>query len=69
MQEENFEEDEGIYEELNLDEEEEKFGLVVDDDDSEDSDDASAGLCGFCSALDFNPKLKFRYALTFFEEA
>ncbi|KAF8192429.1 Not1 N-terminal domain, CCR4-Not complex component-domain-containing protein [Pholiota molesta] len=42
--EEGFEEDEGIYEELNLDEEEEKFGLVADDDDSEDSDDASADV-------------------------
>ncbi|KAF9481976.1 hypothetical protein BDN70DRAFT_875595 [Pholiota conissans] len=41
---ESFEEDEGIYEELNLDEEEEKFGLVADDDESEDSDDASADV-------------------------
>ncbi|PPQ79494.1 hypothetical protein CVT25_003376 [Psilocybe cyanescens] len=38
---EGFDEDEGIYDELNLDEEEEKFGLIADDDDSEDSDDAS----------------------------
>jgi CCR4-NOT transcription complex subunit 3 len=41
--EEDFDEDEGIYDELNLDEEEEKFGLVLDDDDSEDSDVASEG--------------------------
>ncbi|KAH9482474.1 General negative regulator of transcription subunit 3 [Psilocybe cubensis] len=38
---EGFDEDEGIYDELNLDEEEEKFGIIADDDDSEDSDDAS----------------------------
>ena len=44
FQDESFEEDEGVYEELNLDEEEEKFGLVADDDESEDSDDASAGM-------------------------
>ncbi|KAJ7283459.1 Not1 N-terminal domain, CCR4-Not complex component-domain-containing protein [Mycena rebaudengoi] len=36
--EEGFDEDEGIYDDLNLDEEEEKFGLAADDDDSEDSD-------------------------------
>ncbi|KAL0949175.1 hypothetical protein HGRIS_009253 [Hohenbuehelia grisea] len=39
--EEDFDEDEGIYDELNLDEEEEKFGLVAEDDDGEDSDEAS----------------------------
>ncbi|KIM45954.1 hypothetical protein M413DRAFT_441010 [Hebeloma cylindrosporum] len=39
--EEDFDEDEGIYDELKLDEEEEKFGLVADDDDSDDSDEAS----------------------------
>ncbi|KAF5322208.1 hypothetical protein D9619_001080 [Psilocybe cf. subviscida] len=39
--EEDFDEDEGIYDELNLDEEEEKFGLIADDDDSDDSDEAS----------------------------
>ncbi|EIW82507.1 hypothetical protein CONPUDRAFT_165091 [Coniophora puteana RWD-64-598 SS2] len=41
--EEEFEEDEGIYDELNLEEEEEKFGLANDDEDnnSEQSDDAS----------------------------
>ncbi|KAG6850151.1 hypothetical protein H0H93_000278 [Arthromyces matolae] len=36
-----FEEDEGIYDDLNLDEEEEKFGLVPEDNDSSDSDEAS----------------------------
>ncbi|KAJ6510174.1 Not1 N-terminal domain, CCR4-Not complex component-domain-containing protein [Mycena vitilis] len=35
---EGFDEDEGIYDELNLDEEEEKFGLAPEDDDSDDSD-------------------------------
>ncbi|KAK7696633.1 hypothetical protein QCA50_001291 [Cerrena zonata] len=41
---EDFEEDEGIYDELNLDEEEEKFGLVNDDDDSDGTEDASEDL-------------------------
>ncbi|KAF9222067.1 hypothetical protein BS17DRAFT_784365 [Gyrodon lividus] len=37
--EEDFDEDEGLYDDLNLEEEEEKFGLANDDDDgSEDSD-------------------------------
>ncbi|KAK7061424.1 Not1 N-terminal domain, CCR4-Not complex component-domain-containing protein [Favolaschia claudopus] len=35
---EGFEEDEGIYDELNLDEEEEKFGLAGEEDDTDDSD-------------------------------
>lgn len=44
MQEEEFDEDEGIYDELNLDEEEEKFGLVNDDHaDSDESEDVSEG--------------------------
>lgn len=43
MQDEEFEEDEGIYDELNLEEEEEKFGLVMDDDESNSSDDTSEG--------------------------
>lgn len=45
-QEEDFEEDEGIYDDLNLEEEEEKFGLANDDNnnDSDDSEDASEGL-------------------------
>ena len=42
MQDEDFDEDEGIYDELNLDEEEEKFGLA-NDDDSDESEDASDG--------------------------
>ena len=43
-QEEDFEEDEGIYDELNLDEEEEKFGLAADDDDDSESDAGSEGV-------------------------
>lgn len=50
MQDEDFDEDEGIYDELNLDEEEEKFGLA-NDDDSDESEDASDGTW-FLSALD-----------------
>ena len=42
-QEDDFEEDEGIYDELNLEEEEEKFGLIADDDDSSSSDEESEG--------------------------
>ncbi|CAL1702165.1 unnamed protein product [Somion occarium] len=42
--EEEFDEDEGIYDELNLDEEEEKFGLAVDDNDTDESEDASEDL-------------------------
>ncbi|THH00400.1 hypothetical protein EW026_g2125 [Hermanssonia centrifuga] len=38
---EDFDEDEGIYDELNLDEEEEKFGLANDDNESDVSEDAS----------------------------
>ncbi|KAJ3892767.1 Not1 N-terminal domain, CCR4-Not complex component-domain-containing protein [Lentinula edodes] len=42
---EDFDEYEGIYDELNLDEEEEKFrGLVHDDEDSDESGDASEDL-------------------------
>ena len=41
-QEEEFDEDEGIYDELNLEEEEEKFGLA-NDDDSDESEEASEG--------------------------
>ncbi|KAG2013379.1 CCR4-NOT transcription complex [Coprinopsis cinerea AmutBmut pab1-1] len=37
----DFEEDDGIYEELNLDEAEGEFGLVADDGDSSESEDAS----------------------------
>ncbi|KAG5650364.1 hypothetical protein H0H81_012490 [Sphagnurus paluster] len=42
--EEGFDEDEGIYDDLNLDEEEEKFGLAPDDDDSDDSDEMSEDI-------------------------
>ncbi|KAI0786407.1 Not1 N-terminal domain, CCR4-Not complex component-domain-containing protein [Abortiporus biennis] len=42
--EEEFDEDEGIYDELNLDEEEEKFGLANDDNESDESEDASEDL-------------------------
>ncbi|KZT13144.1 uncharacterized protein LAESUDRAFT_639182 [Laetiporus sulphureus 93-53] len=43
--EDDFDEDEGIYDELNLDEEEEKFGLAnVNDEDSDESEDASEDL-------------------------
>jgi len=42
--EEDFDEDEGIYDDLNLDEEEEKFGLAPDDDDSDESDVGSEDL-------------------------
>ncbi|KAJ7179456.1 Not1 N-terminal domain, CCR4-Not complex component-domain-containing protein [Mycena filopes] len=38
---EGFDEDEGIYDDLNLDEEEEKFGLAPEDDDSDESDAGS----------------------------
>ncbi|KAF7355004.1 General negative regulator of transcription subunit 3 [Mycena sanguinolenta] len=38
---EGFDEDEGIYDDLNLDEEEEKFGLAPEDDESDDSDGGS----------------------------
>lgn len=47
-QEEDFEEDEGIYDELNLEEEEEKFGLIADDDDSSSSDEADEGESTVC---------------------
>ena len=43
MQEEDFDEDEGIYDDLHLEEEEEKFGIAAEDDDSDDSDEASEG--------------------------
>jgi CCR4-NOT transcription complex subunit 3 len=41
----DYDEDEGIYDDLNLDEEEEKFGrLITDDHDTDGSDDASEGM-------------------------
>ena len=51
VQEEDFDEDEGIYDELNLDEEEEKFGIAMDDDESNGSDDGSEGESIICTAL------------------
>ena len=42
VQDEDFDEDEGIYDELNLDEEEEKFGLA-NDDESDESEEPSEG--------------------------
>lgn len=51
----DYDEDEGIYDDLNLDEEEEKFGrLITEDHDSDGSDDASEGVLPythFCVAL------------------
>ncbi|KII95909.1 hypothetical protein PLICRDRAFT_170509 [Plicaturopsis crispa FD-325 SS-3] len=38
----DFEEDEGIYDELNLDEEEEKFGLAPEEDEESDDSDAQS---------------------------
>lgn len=54
-QEEEFDEDEGIYDELNLDEEEEKFGLA-NDEDSDESEDASDGMpaCVYICNCDVN---------------
>ena len=44
VQNEEFDEDDGIYDDLNLDEEEEKFGrLAPEDHEAEDSDEASEG--------------------------
>ncbi|TFY75339.1 hypothetical protein EWM64_g8673 [Hericium alpestre] len=40
----DFEEDEGLYDELNLDEEEEKFGRLIVDEQESDSDEASEDL-------------------------
>ncbi|EPQ59641.1 hypothetical protein GLOTRDRAFT_71257 [Gloeophyllum trabeum ATCC 11539] len=42
--EEDFEEDEGIYDDLNLDEEEEKFGIAADESSSDESEEASEDL-------------------------
>lgn len=41
-----------MYDELNLDEEEEKFGLVADERDSDDSDEASEGSYCFIGTYD-----------------
>jgi CCR4-NOT transcription complex subunit 3 len=41
----DYDEDEGMYDDLNLDEEEEKFGrLITEEHDSDGSDDASEGV-------------------------
>jgi CCR4-NOT transcription complex subunit 3 len=52
-QEEDFEEDEAIYDELRLDEEEEKFGLAFDDNnDTDESDLVSEGDRNLLPRLD-----------------
>ena len=43
LQDENFEEYEGVYDELNLNEEEEKFGLAQEEAESSGSEDTSEG--------------------------
>jgi len=43
VQEDDFEDDDGIYDELNLDEVEGEFGFAAEEDDSESSDEASEG--------------------------
>ena len=53
VQDDNYDEDEGIYDDLNLDEEEEKFGLAQDDHDSDESEDASEGSCIYNTGLLF----------------
>jgi hypothetical protein len=59
LQEEGFDEDEGIYDDLNLDEEEEKFGLAADDDDSEDSDvNSEGGLVDLTPAPILTPRYR-----------
>ena len=40
---EEYEEDEGVYDDLNLDEEEEKFRMPNDESESEESEEASEG--------------------------
>ena len=44
----DYDEDEGMYDDLNLDEEEEKFGrLITEEHDSDGSDDASEGVFSY----------------------
>lgn len=64
-QDENFEEYEGIYDELNLNEEEEKFGLAQEDADSSDSEEASEGrVCpGSIVRLKFTVTLQLSFHL------
>ena len=48
QQNDDFDEDEGFYDDLNLDEEEEKFGrLVVDDHEGDESNEANEGTSKF----------------------
>lgn len=70
-QEEDFDEDEGIYDELNLDEEEEKFGLAADDDESDESDGASEGVSPFlpCVLVPLSSCRRRRSATTDAEKA
>lgn len=51
-----------MYDELNLDEEEEKFGLVADERDSDESEDESEGLLFFLLKLLFRLSMYFRSA-------
>jgi CCR4-NOT transcription complex subunit 3 len=52
----DYDEDEGIYDDLNLDEEEEKFGrLITEDHDSDGSDDASEGASSRVQFADLQP--------------
>lgn len=52
----DYDEDEGIYDDLNLDEEEEKFGrLITEDHDSDGSDDASEGALFRVQLLTIQP--------------
>lgn len=67
MQDEDFDEDEGIYDELNLDEEEEKFGLA-NDDDSDESEDASEGAISFRCFPCFPHLILYGYKKTFLLE-
>jgi CCR4-NOT transcription complex subunit 3 len=57
FQDENFEEYEGIYDELNLNEEEEKFGLAQEEAESSDSEDTSEGRACAGSTV----RLKFTF--------
>jgi len=65
FQDENFEEYEGIYDELNLNEEEEKFGLAQEEAESSDSEDTSEGraYAGSTVRLKFELILQLTYQL------
>ena len=60
FQDENFEEYEGIYDELNLNEEEEKFGLAQEEAESSGSEDTSEGRAYAVSTI----RLKFTLVFT-----